>query len=586
MTRTDVGREFSRRWRARPYTGVVINQEGHLTCTRAFDDAKTSYLYQNYDGSLCTGLNFTSYSDDLSELNQYALLTYDAATLLFHAIDYAIRNNHHLNGQTLRDIINHNISFDGVSGFVKLSPGKIQQDDYGRGDREYGVVYQLLNFNIEQRRISNTSSFQPIYLWTTEDGILLCDAAMGCSSPIYRNDDNAIPSDTPPVIVVNMGHEYHVILIIIAALIWLLSVCCVVGMRYFSKKKLMKASQPIMLYTILAGHIFAGIRLIIATLPITTETCISGLWFGHLAFILVFGGLFLKTWRVHCLINFAFKRVKITNTQMAQMMAGIVGCMIVFMLLFTFVGDIHEGALVTFEANQETNYSKCAYLYGEFQTVLFAIEAIILVYGMKLCYAIKDLPDAINESKFIAFALTAITMISILVFPIVFLMDFKPPVQQFVASSGIGLASLITIVVVFAPKFSILYYGKDVDANFGFKMQTPKSKFHKNKVAASGGQGEGTPDVSVSSGLNVRATVLQLVKGKTGEERQMYIMQQIHEWQRALLQQSDAYGRSSFQSQNSSNLIDQIENNFNKIKEARSINSAGGRVQSSHLSSS
>jgi hypothetical protein len=39
---------------------------------------------------------------------------------------------------------------------------------------------------------------------------------------------------------------------------------------------------------------------------------------------------------------------------------------------------------------------------SQFQTALFVVEAVALLYGARLCWATKDVPDAINESKMIA----------------------------------------------------------------------------------------------------------------------------------------------------------------------------------------
>ena len=73
-----------------------------------------------------------------------------------------------------------------------------------------------------------------------------------------------------------------------------------------------------------------------------------------------------------------------------------------YMLIFTFVGSPHKSAIVTVKSNQSTNYVRCSYEYGQFHIALFISEAIALVMGIKLCWAIKGVPDAVDESKFVA----------------------------------------------------------------------------------------------------------------------------------------------------------------------------------------
>lgn len=58
--------------------------------------------------------------------------------------------------------------------------------------------------------------------------------------------------------------------------------------------------------------------------------------------------------------------------------------------------------MTTVTSNQSSSYLQCDFKYSAIHTTLFAIEGLVMVYGIKLCYAVKDLPDAVNESKFIA----------------------------------------------------------------------------------------------------------------------------------------------------------------------------------------
>ena len=158
-----------------------------------------------------------------------------------------------------------------------------------------------------------------------------------------------------------------------------------------------------MLQMLIFGIMLAGGRVFNTAFPITTASCISGLWLGHMAYIFVFGALFLKTWRVYNLMCLSLKRVKITNNDMVKMMGGLVSAGVVYLVLLTVIGRPEASYLTFADANQETHYPKCKFEYVEFHTALFAIEAVVLAYGLKLCYAVKDLPDAVNESQYIAF---------------------------------------------------------------------------------------------------------------------------------------------------------------------------------------
>ncbi len=81
---------------------------------------------------------------------------------------------------------------------------------------------------------------------------------------------------------------------------------------------------------------------------------------------------------------------------------GLVTIMGTYMVALTVIGQPHKSAIVTTVSNETTYDIECSFIYPQFQTALFAVEAAILLAGARLCWAVKDVPDAVNESKFIA----------------------------------------------------------------------------------------------------------------------------------------------------------------------------------------
>jgi hypothetical protein len=286
--------------------------------------------------------------------------------------------------------------------------------------------------------------------------------------------------------------------------------------------KLIKASQPGMMCFILLGGAIGSIRVINTGLDITDSSCISGLWLGHLSFVLVFGGLLIKTWRVNRIINsISLKRVKITASDVFKMMLVVLAFAVIYMSLLTWVGLPHQSALTIEKSNHATRYLRCTFVYSQFHSALFALEAFILLYGamsvqymtnitfiyliyivtiFRLCWKTKNVPDAVNESKFIAFgkkslsssfleilyvmvyieilAMGIIVLISSLVFPIVLLIGLMPTLQQIITTIAIFIANIAAIVIMFSPKILTLREGGDVDGDMKIKKK-PGTKISK-----------------------------------------------------------------------------------------------------------
>jgi hypothetical protein len=264
-----------------------------------------------------------------------------------------------------------------------------------------------VNFHPSAYALNSSNAFVQVATWSIESGLVACEGDSSikpaCKSFLYNTKDNKPAQDTPPDVIVDMPDYDRGILISLATVITINVGVYFVIVTYFINSKLIKASQPFMLYLMLVGEVIGSGKIAFVAADITTDTCIGGLWTGHLGYALVFGSLFLKTWRVNRIINNAsLKRVKISSWDMILYSAIMIVAIVVYMIIFTVVGKPHESAIVTRIRNQTTYYTRCAYEYDQFHLALFIAEGVLLVMGARLCWAVKDVPDAVNESKYIA----------------------------------------------------------------------------------------------------------------------------------------------------------------------------------------
>ena len=159
-----------------------------------------------------------------------------------------------------------------------------------------------MNFNVQAYMQNKSRPFVHVLNWQAETGVVPCNPDDNCKAMQYNTKDNSIPKDTPPDIVVVLPLGTQIAFYFLAAILWIVTIAFGFGLWYYRHSKLIKASQPIMLYFILVGQAFAAARVLNVGLPITDATCIAGHWMGHLAFFFVFGALFIKTWRVNKLV--------------------------------------------------------------------------------------------------------------------------------------------------------------------------------------------------------------------------------------------------------------------------------------------
>jgi hypothetical protein len=275
---------------------------------------------------------------------------------------------------------------------------------YGRGNRETGHYYLVQNFNESiYSADKNGHAFTDVLLWDGNEEVLSL-------APItYRTADNKPALQQPPTIYEEKWFDMKVILLCALGSLCAVSTLILIvwGVTHRSEK-IVIAIQPQMCLIILLGGVFITGRVFEAALKISDATCISGIWLGHMGFVMAFGSLFTKMYRIDVIINSGMKRVKVSEKDVIKIVLVLILCMVVYLCILTWVGKPQRSGLCVTKHNQETCMMQCTLEMPGFHTALFTFEGLSLLYGGYLCYRIKGAPKAVNESKTIAQGLCSI----------------------------------------------------------------------------------------------------------------------------------------------------------------------------------
>jgi len=180
---------------------------------------------------------------------------------------------------------------------------------------------------------------------------------------------------------------------------------------------------------------------------------------------------------------------------------------------------------------------------------LQALEAVLVVWGVRLCWATRNVPDAVNESKVIAsgiitiafhpifkglitfsshLAMTFVFMLVILVFPIIFLLGLEPVVNQIIASLSFAIGNIVAIGLLFGPKALIVVNGDDIDLN-GKKVQKGRS----GKIAATTVDIDPEAHETEPKFANVKEAFKAI---KNLDQRARMCREQMTQWEKLLMQ--------------------------------------------------
>jgi len=162
-----------------------------------------------------------------------------------------------------------------------------------------------------------------------------------------------------------------------------------------------------MLYVMLVGGFVGAARVVLGSVEVTDTICVVKLWFGHMCFGLVFAALISKTWVVNKPVNSGLKRVKVSKKDTVINLCAVLGILIIFLTVITAMGKPHLTYEYTYEGDVPYRSQYCSNVTALYSELLLVIEALTVLLGVRLAWAIRNVPDALNESRSI-FAGTAL----------------------------------------------------------------------------------------------------------------------------------------------------------------------------------
>jgi len=299
------------------------------------------------------------------------------------------------------------IDFHGVTGYIDISPGYPQYGGYGLGDRDAGIFFKVVNYQVCTDGATGRMypCLRTIGTWESESGYRPCSKLMyaDCVDPVFSTADNSVPLDWPLPIYKYMGPGVVGFMLFMGIVAALVSLFFLVIVFWYAKTPVIKASHSTMLYFILFGCLLGCAYIMVNAARVTVGLCYAGLWLGHLSYGVVFGTLFLKTWRVYRLVNSSLRRIKISTTYINAVVLGTIGVLCVYLLIMSVVDKAAVAYQNNYSGNQETKTAYCSFRISAMSIVLFTVEGLVLVAGCVMCYLSKGVPDIVNESAYIAF---------------------------------------------------------------------------------------------------------------------------------------------------------------------------------------
>ncbi|KAL7043659.1 hypothetical protein ACKWTF_001614 [Chironomus riparius] len=216
------------------------------------------------------------------------------------------------------------------------------------------------------------------------------------------------------------------------------------------KIKVFKVASPVFLMICLVGCgiMYLEMAAIFPTLDL--YSCIATKWTRHMGFCITYTALFMKTWRVS--LTYRVKsahKVKLTDKQLLQWMVPILLVMGIYLGTWTAADTPTATEITDVEG---LIFKQCVFNWWDHALAIG--EVLFLLWGIRVCYNVRNAESLYNEAKLISYAIYNIAFVNTLMVAIhLFLFpQAGPDIKYFLGFVRTQLSTTTTIILVFGPK--------------------------------------------------------------------------------------------------------------------------------------
>lgn len=321
----------------------------------------------------------------------------------------------------------------------------------------------------------------------------------------------------------------------ITAVAQALSVVCLILTVMFRKHRVIKASSPLFLIYILAGTMLSySTNYTWTATQFNNASCVLTPLVLGLGFVITFGALFAKSWRIVTLFRQAEKLtvVTISNKKLTVILSVLVGVQAALSVVLAVFSELVVEATDPYRPALWAQ--RCSLGFGGLLYANIAFAGLIILTGLVLAVMMRKIKNQLfNEARHLAFIIYAIAVFVAVVTALSF--DVLTGVNQYIFRSvAILVINLTTVITLFGTKLNYIRTGKlptsedptalhryipsprdREDADLRTTVQALTTRVEElNRLLASTKSDYESLKNSVTNDPNVRQSRVALVQGK------------------------------------------------------------------------
>lgn len=244
---------------------------------------------------------------------------------------------------------------------------------------------------------------------------------------------------------------FRISLLVISVICIILTLVLAGYVYRFRKLKVIKVASPIFLCITLIGCAIMYCEMAAIFPVLDVYCCVATKWTRHMGFCITYSTLLLKTWRVS--LTYRVKsahKLKLTDKQLLQWLFPILLEMAIYLGTWT-ISSPPEG--IYLKDWHGLKFKQCEYNWWDHTMAIG--EFLFLLWGIRVCYNVRNAESFFNEAKHISWAIYNITIVNLIMMLIhlVILPSASPDVKYLFGFIRTQLSTTVTVILIFGPKF-------------------------------------------------------------------------------------------------------------------------------------
>ncbi|KAL6600251.1 7 transmembrane sweet-taste receptor of 3 GCPR-domain-containing protein [Neocallimastix sp. 'constans'] len=263
---------------------------------------------------------------------------------------------------------------------------------------------------------------------------------------------------------------------IIAIIITIITILCIFGIYRYKNNPIIKGGGIQFLILILIGIFFNCGYIYTLTMERTNFICFYIYFLKNMGFSLVFGSIFVKTFRIYII----FKHVRKSASFQLYKMFSIIGGIVIYHLLLLSIWIKLDGIKSTpvYSINNY-EYIDCQYHKSHVLSVLFNL--VVLIMGIALAYSIRHVNENFQEQ--LAIPIYVYGIYSFFEITVEYIENIPLGFKDGIRNIAMIIYTIVILYYLYIEKFYIIYYSKNKNTEGKNRLLSPKSPFAtvKNK---------------------------------------------------------------------------------------------------------